>query len=124
MPDDKSRPKGIATQFGDLHERTSAVESDNAKLLRRLSEQDEELRKINTQGRLTIKQVDEQGKELTLVKQGMNRTEIKVDRLAEKIEPLDEAMQYGEKTFKLLDFVVKRLAPLVAAIAAAVVYFK
>jgi chromosome segregation ATPase len=106
------------TAFGDLQERTASVESDNARLLRRLTEQDEELRKISTQGRLTMKQVDGQGHELTLVKQSTARIEAVQCRLAEKIEPIDEALQYGKKTFALVEWLVKRFLPLVAAVGA------
>jgi chromosome segregation ATPase len=123
MEDDR-KPKGLQTQFGDLDQRTSAVEGDTAKIIRRLGEQDTKLVQIETQGRLALKQVAAQDKELLLVKQSTARIEAVQERLAEKVEPLHEAMDYGKKTFKLVHFVFTKVAPLIGAIGAAIVYFK
>jgi len=122
MPTD-DKPKGLQTQFGDLDVRTSAVEGDTAKIIRRLGEQDTKLLAIETQGRLAIKQVAAQDKELLLVKQSAARIENVQEKLAEKIEPLDEALQYVKKTWTLAEFVVKRLLPVTVGLGAVAAYW-
>lgn len=121
MGTDDKKP-GLQTQFGDLDSRTTAVEGDTAKIIRRLGEQDTKLLQIETQGRLAIKQVAAQDKELLLVKQTANRTEAKVDRLSERSQDVLELVDLTKKNAKLLEWFVKRALPVLVAIGSGVLW--
>jgi chromosome segregation ATPase len=124
---DEPKKPGLQTQFGDLNERTQVVESKHEELVRRLNEQDREMREIKTQGRLSLKQIDGQSKEVQTVKQATVRTEVKVDKLAERSEDLLTAVEGLKKAFVFFEWVGKRLLPVlgtIATIAGFIAYFK
>jgi chromosome segregation ATPase len=116
MPDDKFKPPVSHTQFGELRESHSTLEGKHEELKHRLGKQDEQLQKLEFMGRVQGKQLDNHAKELLSINQSANRIEAKQDKLGERSEDLLEAFDVVKKGFTLLEWVVKRLLPVLVGL--------
>jgi chromosome segregation ATPase len=116
-------PPGLQTQFGDLREDQTALRTQTEVLERRFDDQDKQLLKISAQVQISSKQTDAQAKEVLIVKQATKRTEDKVDALSEKIEVFSSIEDYVKKTFKLAEFITKRVVPILVGFGVVIAYW-
>lgn len=118
MEDKPYKPPISNTQFGELRESHSTLEGKHEELKSRLGKQDEQLQKLEFMGRVQGKQLDNHARELLQVNQSTNRIEAKTDKIADRSEDLLEAFDVVKKGFTLLEWVVKRLLPVLVGLGA------
>jgi len=116
MEDKPYKPPPSATQFGELQESHSSLEGKHEELKSRLGKQDEQLQKLEFMGRVQGKQLDNHARELLAINHATSRTEGKVDKIADRSEDLLEAFDVVKKGFTLLEWVVKRLLPVLVGL--------
>lgn len=110
------KPPVSRTQFSELQESHSTLEGKHEELKGRLTDQDKQLRKLEAMGRIHGQQIEGQSKELQATSQATKRIETKTDDLFEAIE-------WGKKTFLLLEWVVKRLLPVLVGLGGLFAYW-
>lgn len=118
MTDEKKQPGW--TEFGGLEEKQSTFEEA---VKRRFDGIDQAQREQEVRSRLQGKDIEAMKVDMRENTQATRRTEAKVDAIADKTKDFVDVADYAKKTFTLVEWVVKRLLPLVVAVGALVTWF-
>lgn len=116
---DPSKPGVSRTEFGGLEERHSTFEEF---VNRRFDKQDRKLLELEAMGRHNGKAIEGQSKDLQANTRATNRTEAKVDKLAERSEDVLELVDLAKKNARLLEWFVKRAVPVLVAIGTGILW--